>query len=128
MRGRVVVEAPVNRLEFELVQRLEERLGRGDAQVFRLEHQVSTRSEGIAVTGTNDITRVRINGSAAYTLYDATQEIEILTGTVSSFTAYSTTGSTLASDAAERAAEDRLMVLLADRMVDEILAGAARFT
>ena len=126
LRGRVAVEAPSNRLGFELVARLEDRLGRPDAATYSLSYEISTTREGIAISETNDITRVRVNGMISYRLVGADGR-QVLAGDVSSFTAYSTTGSTLASDAASRDAETRLMVLLADRIVDELISGAARF-
>ncbi|MEM9318105.1 MAG: LPS assembly lipoprotein LptE [Pseudomonadota bacterium] len=128
LRGRVAVEPPSNRLGFELVARLEERLGRTGAGAYQLDHTISTSSQGIAITDNNDITRIRLNGMIDYALTETGSGLQLLAGQVGSFTAYSTTGSTLATDAAERDAETRLMVLLADRIVDELLAGAARFS
>lgn len=127
LRDRVAIADPENRLSFELVLRLEERLGRTSAPDFALSYTLSTNSEGIAISETNDITRVRLNGRATYVLRELESNLQVLAGDVTSFTAYSTTGSTLATDAAERDAEARLMVLLADLMADELISGAARF-
>ncbi|MEM9754907.1 MAG: LPS assembly lipoprotein LptE [Pseudomonadota bacterium] len=128
LRGRVAVDAPTSRVSFELVARLEDRLGRADRAIYRLTHNIGLERQGIAVTGANNISRVRITGRADYTLREVASGVQVLAGTVTTFTAYSTTGSTLATDTAERDAEDRLMVILADRMVDELLSGAARLT
>ncbi|MBF9029537.1 hypothetical protein HKCCE3408_03935 [Rhodobacterales bacterium HKCCE3408] len=128
LRDRIAVADPVNRLDFELVNRLNERLGHGGAAAYDLEHEIGVTTEGIAITGSNDITRVRLNGTARYALIDRGTGTQRLAGRVAAFTAYSTTGSTLATNAARRDAEDRLMILLADRIADELLAGAARFT
>ena len=127
LRNRVRVEPPTNRLEFELVRRLEERLGQADAPAYALLHTVETRREGIAVTGSNDVTRIRVNGSVDYALIEAASDAQVLAGQGATFTAYSATGTTLATDAARQDADDRLMVGLADQIVAQLLAGAARF-
>lgn len=127
LRGRVAVDAPENRLGFEFVARMEERLGRVRQPDYRLSYTISEESQGIAISSTNDITRVRLNGRVQYTLVDASGA-QLLAGEVENFTAYSTTGSTLASDAGARDAETRLMVLLADQVVDRLISGAARFS
>ncbi|MBF9032938.1 hypothetical protein HKCCE2091_01695 [Rhodobacterales bacterium HKCCE2091] len=127
LRGRVRIDDPVTRYGFELVSRLEERLGRGEAASYRLGYVIRVTREGIAITGSNDITRIRVTGEADYALTELSSGVQRLAGRVTTFTAYSTTGSTLATDAAARDAEDRLMVLLADRIADELISGAARF-
>ena len=128
LRERVAIDAPDDRLSFELVARLEERLGRTRAPVYALSYSIDTLAEGIAISETNDTTRVRLNGRARYTLRDPATDQQILAGQVSSFVAYSTTGSTLATDSAARDAETRLMVLLADLMTDALISGVARFS
>ena len=127
LRGRVAIADPENRLSFGLVTRLEERLGRSQVPAYELSYQISTRRAGLAISETNDTTRVRIDGAAQYLLREASTDRQLIAGEVSSFTAFSTTGSTLATDAAARDAEERLMILLADLMVDALIAGAARF-
>ena len=114
-------------MSFELVARLEDRLGRPRSAVYALSYRISTEAEGIAISETNDTTRIRLNGRADYTLREAGTGQQLLAGEVSSFAAYSTTGSTLATDSAARDAETRLMVLLADLMADALISGAARF-
>ena len=48
-------------------------------------------------------------------------------GTVSNFTSYSATGSTVAGLAARQDAARRLMVVLADQVVARMLAASVRF-
>jgi LPS-assembly lipoprotein len=47
-----------------------------------------------------------------------------LAGSEQSFTSYSATSTTVATIVAQRNARDRLMIVLADRIVADILAGA----
>ncbi len=128
LRGRVAFADPQNRFGFELVARLEERLGRTQNPTYALSYQIVTAREGIAISATNDTTRIRLDGRARYVLRETGSDVQVLAGEVTSFTAYSTTGSTLATDTAARDAETRLMVLLADLMADALISGAARFT
>ena len=48
----------------------------------------------------------------------------LIVGRTDSFTSYSATGSTAATQAAERDARRRLMVILADRVIDRLLIDA----
>lgn len=125
LRDQVRIEAPDTRLEFELVTQLETRIGRTDAAPYQLSYGITTNREGIAISETNDITRFRVNGRVRYTLANSSGD-PVLSGEVDRFTAYSTTGSTLASDAGARDADARLMVMLADGIVDALIAGLAR--
>ncbi|MEM1274252.1 MAG: LPS assembly lipoprotein LptE [Pseudomonadota bacterium] len=127
LRNKVTVEPPTTRLGFEFVARVEERFGRPQAAFYDLSYAIETQSEGIAIAADNDTTRVRVIGDITYALTEVATNAQVLAGSVSSFTAYSTTGSTLATDSARRDAENRLMIILADRLVDEVISGAARF-
>ena len=128
LRGRVLVAAPDTRLGFVLVSRLEERLGRPGAADFALDYTLETSETGLAITGANDITRINITGTASFTLTDLTTNEQVITDSVSTFAAYSTTGTSVATASAERDAEDRLMTALADQMVSRLLTASSRFS
>lgn len=124
LRDRVRVAAPADRTDFVLVSRLEERLGRGAAPLYDLDYVVATDQVGLAVTAADDTTRVNINGQMDFVLSDRATGAPVVTGQVSTFTAYSTTGSPVATAAAQRDAEDRLMIALADQALSQLLARA----
>jgi len=128
LRGRIRAAEPDTRLEFQLVSRLEERLGRGDGAFYDLSYDLTTGSSGLAITGADDITRVNITGLLRYAVADAATGAQVHAGEVSTFTAYSTTGSPVATAAARRDAEDRLMVALADQLVSRLVASAPGWT
>ena len=107
LQGQIALPAAETRDEFELRRRLEERLG------------------AAAAGRDGRTTRFQLVGRADYTLSDAATGDELASGRVDGFTGYSTTGSTVATDAARRDAETRLMVLLADGIVDRLLLAAA---
>ena len=69
-------------------------------------------------------TRYSLNGSADFTLTDATTGATVTKGQVSTFTSYSTTGTTVATLTAEYDARQRLARMLADQVVTRLLAAA----
>lgn len=124
LRGRLGVQAPERRLEFVLVSRLEERLGRAEAPTHSLRYEIETSGRGLAITGTNDITRNNITGTLRFQVVETASDVQVQAGSVTTFTAYSTTGSPVATAAARRDAEDRLMLALADQLVSRLLTSA----
>jgi LPS-assembly lipoprotein len=128
LRGRVEVAAPDTRLGFVLVARLEERLGLPETPDYLREYRITTSETDLAITGTNDITRINITGSVAFTLIEADTQTQLLTDTVSTFSAYSTTSTSVATAAARRDAEDRLMTALADQVMSRLLASSLRWS
>jgi LPS-assembly lipoprotein len=128
LRGRLAFQAPEDRLDFVLVSRLEERLGRAASPSHRLGYAVETSGRGLAITGTNDITRNNITGTLRFQIIEIATEVQVQAGAVTTFTAYSTTGSPVATAAARRDAEDRLMLALADQLVSRLLASGDAWT
>ena len=128
LRGRVLVAAPDTRLGFVLVARLEERLGLPDQNAFRLDYSIETSEAGLAITGTNDITRINLAGTVTFTLTDTATDSVVLRDDVSTFTAYSTTSTPVSTAAARRDAEDRLMTALADQVMSRLLASSLRWS
>ncbi|MEM6371240.1 MAG: LPS assembly lipoprotein LptE [Pseudomonadota bacterium] len=117
LQNRVLVDVPDDRIGFLLVRRLEERLGRAGDPAFRLAVNLSVREEARAIDPDGDIRRFHLVGAAAYSLIDNATGAEVLGNTVDTFVGYSATGTTVATLAARRAAQERLMVILADQIV-----------
>ena len=126
--NRVRIEDPADKNAFDLVERLEERLGRPQNVAFRLSYGITTRSKGLGITPDNDTTRYNVDGTATYTLSDAVSGTPLAQGEVTTFVSYSASGSTVATDAAETDAYERLMRLLADQIVNELIASSAGWT
>ncbi len=127
IRNRIRVEPPQNRLEFELVSRLEDRLGRADTPSYILTYGLETDETGLAITGADDVTRVNISGTLSFAVTEADSDVQVQAGSVSTFSAFANTGTPVATTAARRDAEDRLMLALADQLVSRLLAGAHRW-
>ena len=128
LRGQVLVAAPDTRLGFQLVSRLEERLGLAEAETYLLSYTIETSETDLAITGTNDITRINIAGTVGFTLVETATDAEVFADSVSTFTAYSTTSTAVATAAARRDAQDRLMIALADQVMSRLLASSLRWS
>jgi LPS-assembly lipoprotein len=70
-------------------------------------------------------TRYNYIGTVNFVLRDRVTDAILIRGTVEGFTGFSLTGSTSATAAAERDARERLAVLLADKMVTQLIATAS---
>ncbi len=123
--NRVRIEDPTDKNSFDLVERLEERLGRPQNVAFRLSYGITTRSRGLGITPDNSTTRYNIDAVATYLLSDAETGTPLAQGDVTTFVSYSASGSTVATDTAEEDAYERLMRLLADQIVKELIASSA---
>lgn len=113
---------PDDKLGFDLVERLEERLGRPEAARFDLGYSIVTKAESLGITPEDAITRFHLTGHIDWTLTSRETGQRATGGRVQGFTAYSATGSTVAGLAAEEDAAYRLMRILADQIVTRLLA------
>lgn len=125
LQGRVRVEAPDTRAGFRLTRELESRLGRGGAARYGLSHAIDLRREEIGISAGNVSLRNNVLGRVTYALRDLDSGQVLITGQADSFTSFSASGTTVATEAAARDAETRLMTILADRIVTRLIAAAA---
>jgi LPS-assembly lipoprotein len=125
LRGQVSVSGPDTIAGFRLRTRLEDRLGMptGSAR-YALTTTLDIDQEGAAISSDGSTTRFSLAGTATYDLRDQTTGQSIAQGSVDSFTAYSTTGSTVAAESAREDALARLAVILADLIVTRLLAAS----
>ncbi len=119
------VQDPTDKNAFDLVERLEERLGRPEAIRYDLAYTITTETVGVGITPDNKITRYNLKGVVDYALTDRATGAQVTGGRVQSFTAYSATGSTVAQLAAEEDASLRLMRILADQIVARLIAASS---
>lgn len=124
LQGRIRVADPSDKLGFDLVERLEERLGRPDSVAYDLSYTIVTEDVGTGITADNAITRYHLTGHIDWTLTSRDGGQRVAGGRVQSFTAYSATGSTVAGLAAKEDAAFRLMRMLADQIVTRLMATA----
>lgn len=125
LQDNLRVSAPDRRDGFLISQRLEERFGRTDSGRYVLAVDPSIQRQGLATSPDGTTNRFRLTGRAGFALRDTTTDQVVAQGTATQFTGFSATGSTVATLAAERDATARLMVILADDIVDQLVLSAA---
>lgn len=123
LRGQVLVQEPTSQAGYLITRHLETRLGRsGSAARYGLDLVISLDEDDLAISESGDITRFNLIGIVEFALRDTSTGTIITSGQVENFTAYSATGSTAATLAAERDAVERLMVILGDQITTRLFA------
>ena len=121
VRNAVLVQAPKNRAEFELVRNLDILLGPATAKQYDLRYKLSVEEQVIVVSAAQEINRFSLVGVLNFSLEDA-DGVVFLSKTAKSFTGYSATGTTVATERSKRDAYDRLMVILAKQVSHHLWA------
>ena len=122
LRGRIEVAEPADEEGFALVRRLEDRLGQASSGDLTLNAEILIDEEAVGFLPDGSISRYNVLGEVSWSLSDSSGPQ--LSGGERSFTSYSATSTTVATIVAQRNARERLMIVLADRIVADILAGA----
>ena len=120
LRNTVLVQAPTNRVEFELVRNLEVQLGQATSKFYDLRYKLNVDEDIIIVSAAQEINRFSLVGVLEYSLVDS-GGVVLLSNTAKSFTGYSATGTTVATQRSKRDAYDRLMVILAKQVSNFLL-------
>ena len=120
LRNTVLVQAPTNRVEFELVRNLEVQLGQATSKFYDLRYKLNVDEDIIIVSAAQEINRFSLVGVLEYSLLDS-GGVVLLSNTAKSFTGYSATGSTVATQRSKRDAYDRLMMILAKQVSNFLL-------
>jgi LPS-assembly lipoprotein len=127
--NNVLVDEPKANESYVLVRELENRLGQpGGAPEYGLSLALHLDERGVGRTSAQVTNRFDVIGSVTYALRGMDNKEVRTTGKVSSFTSYSASGSTVSELAAKDDAYERLMVILADRIVVDLQAYAASET
>lgn len=122
-QNRVLVQSPETVLGFRMGAHLTKTLGVPNVADFTLTVAPQQAPVSATITEDGDITRFNLTGNAAWTLADA-QGLQVTEGLAQTFTSYSATGTTVATQSAEDAARDRLAIALADLIVQQLLTQA----
>ena len=118
----VLVQEPKNREGYSLTKQIEKRLGRATDPRFNLEVTVTTSEAALNVDTTGNINRYNVLGLVEYTLRDTQTGQIAASGRVDSFTGYSASGTTVSAQAAKEDAQERLMIILADLLISNLIA------
>lgn len=125
LSGAIRAAEPATDETFAFVRRLEERIGRPDDPRYELGYALTTSVAALAIDGSDSITRLNIEGRLDWTLVPADGGEPVLSGRETAFTGYSAPASTVSTRASERDARRRLAIILADKVVTRLLAGAS---
>lgn len=120
LRGAVSFTVPDTVAGYRLRERFIQRLGDTELARYSLSVALTQETSAATITLDGDTTRFNLIGSADYVLTDASGKT-VLSDSVETFTSYSATGSTVATQAAQVDANARLSVALADLIVARLL-------
>ena len=125
LRGAIRMDAPDTRDSFDFVAQMEQRLGRSNTPRYDLSYAITTRESGLAITGSNSVTRFNVQGTLTYAVRSTGTDNPVTKGVITGFASYSASGSTISTLASKRDASARLMVILADKLVAQLLLDPA---
>lgn len=120
LRGSVAVTAPETVPGFAIRSRLIDRLGQATSPTATLAISLDQALDVAAQSQAGATLRYNVVGAAGWQLV-TTDGTVLGNGQVEGFTSYGATGSTVATQAAATDAVGRLMILLADKVVAEIM-------
>jgi LPS-assembly lipoprotein len=124
LRDRVRADPPVTRNDFDFVAAIEDLLGRSADPAYRLSYQILVYVVSLAVTPEGSILRYNYVGTVTWQARDAATGAVLAQGSTNNFTASAATRSTIAAAASETDATVRLMAILADQVVTQMLASS----
>lgn len=119
--GRFRFETPASEFGFRLQDQLELRLGAPDQPRYVIKVTTSFAERAAATTADGSTSRLNVTGRADWSLVEIDTGTQMETGTVESFTSYSATGTTVATQTTRDDARDRLAIILADMIATRIL-------
>jgi len=124
LQGAIAVDEPDSRAGYLLTRALEDRLGRPSPARYGLTYSIALKDEAVAISATNVTNRVNLLGRVTYALRDLGTGEVLTSGKLDSFTSYSASDTSVATQAAERDAEERLMTILADQLTTRLIAAS----
>ena len=125
LRDRIKADPPVTRNDFDFVAAFENAMGRSAAPAYRLAYQISVYTQSLAVTPEGSILRYNYVGAVTFQVIDIATGATLTQGSTNSFTASAATRSTIAAAASETDATTRLMQILSDQTITQLLATSA---
>jgi LPS-assembly lipoprotein len=126
LRASIEVQAPKNRDDFDFVRHIEERLGSAGVARYDLRYTISTQTVALGFAQDGAITRYNLTGAVDWQLLERATNQELAKGRAQNFTAWSATGVTIAAVNAQTDASGRLMRILADQVVAQLIGAFAK--
>ena len=119
---KVNLKEPITSNEFRLNRYLASRIGDAKDAEFSLEYELFTETKRTALSFDGKAYRIRILGEIKFSLLHSEKDTVLLSSSVKDSLGYSDAILAVTDQASERDAYKRLMVLLGDRIVDELLS------
>lgn len=123
MHGRIALGSFDGLAGFQMREQLETRLGTATEAIYKLEVVLDVESVGVAITQDGSTTRYNLSGTALFTVTKLDGGI-VFQDSVTAFTAYNATASAYATRIAEKDADRRMAVTIADKIVTRLATSA----
>ena len=124
LERNVSIVAPSDRAGYVLYHQLNKYLKDADDGEFKLLFNISKTSSRVAIDENGRAHRALLEGFATFDLRRASDNKTLVKGRVKGFTGYSTLATSVASHASSRDATQRLMTMLADKIMYELVLAA----
>jgi len=124
LRGRIRADDPADRDGVEFVARLEERLGRPEAPLWRLAWTLELDERRLGLVAGEGESRAHVVGRLDWRLLPPDADSPAAQGSLTRFAAFSRTATPLAERSAAQDARRRVVAMLADALATELIATA----
>ena len=118
---KIDLKEPKTSNEFHLNRYLVSRVGGAEDAEFFLKYELFTKTKRTALSFDGKAYRIRIHGEVIFSLIDSNKNVVLVSSSVKDSLGYSDAILAVTDQASERDAYARLMVLLGDKIVDELL-------
>ena len=126
VRNNFDLSAPTDRGTYQFYHNLRGQISDNPQAQYALSYTISQSATNAATDADGKSHRGVLKGSLAYRITRKINGQTVKTGNVKWLTSYSALASSVASDAAGRDATKRLMKILSDNLVDELMMVAAK--
>ena len=126
VRNNFDLSAPTDRGTYQFYHNLKGKISDNPQAKYALAYTIFQSATNAATDADGKSHRGALMGSLAYRITRKINGQTVKTGNVKGFTSYSALASSVASDAAGRVSTKRLMKILSDHLVDELMMVAAK--
>ena len=118
---KIDLKEPKTSNEFHLNRYLVSRVGGAEDAEFFLKYELFTKTKRTALSFDGKAYRIRIHGEVIFSLINSSKNEVLVSSSVKDSLGYSDAILAVTDQASERDAYARLMVLLGDKIIDELL-------
>tara|TARA_B100001057_G_scaffold487403_1_gene570091 strand:+ start:2815 stop:3303 length:489 start_codon:yes stop_codon:yes gene_type:complete len=126
IRDAFVLKAPTDRGSYQFYHNLKRQVSDNRLGRYVLSYSISTNTTNAAIDADGRSHRSILKGKLSYKITLKKTGEMVKSNEINVFTSYSALASSVASDASGRDATKRLMKILSDQLVDDLLLAAAK--